>query len=139
MTIERILKQHEEILALIEELEDYLKKVNSSNSINNYIVSEILLKKSYLMGKLKVHLLTEEMYFDNLNFDNKKEYKAVIEKMLEISNKINEFDEVYKNISSIEQNINVFALQFKEILNHLKNRIVTENNTIYNKIYELKN
>jgi len=49
------------------------------------------------MGKLKVHLLIEENYINNLQIYNKQEYKEIINKMNEIPNKIKEFDQIYKS------------------------------------------
>jgi len=60
--LERILKQHKEILELSNELEEYINKLEVKKSDKN-LLSEILLKKSFLMGKLKVHLLTEEIVY----------------------------------------------------------------------------
>jgi Hemerythrin HHE cation binding domain. len=62
MNLERILKQHKEILKLSNEIEEYINKLEVQNSDKN-LLSEILLKKSFLMGKLKVHLLTEEILY----------------------------------------------------------------------------
>jgi hemerythrin len=65
MNLERILKQHKEILKLSNKLEEYINKLEVQNSDKN-LLSEILLKKSFLMGKLKVHLLTEEILYSLL-------------------------------------------------------------------------
>jgi len=86
------------------------------------------------MGKLKVHLLTEEIYFNNLQIYNKQEYKEIINKMNEIPNKIKEFDQIYKNISTIEENLYSFIIQLRDIIHNLKNRISIENQNVYSKI-----
>ena len=133
MNLERILKQHKEILELSNKLEEYINKLEVQNSDKN-LLSEILLKKSFLMGKLKVHLLTEEIYFNNLQIYNKQEYKEIINKMNELPNKIKEFDQIYKNISTIKENLYSFIIQLRDILYNLKNRISIENQNIYSKI-----
>jgi len=133
MNLERILKQHKEILELSNKLEEYINKLEVQNSDKN-LLSEILLKKSFLMGKLKVHLLTEEIYFNNLQIYNKQEYKEIINKMNELPNKIKEFDQIYKNISTIKENLYSFIIQLKDIIHNLKNRISIENQNVYSKI-----
>lgn len=133
MNLERILKQHKEILELSNKLEEYINKLEVQNSDKN-LLSEILLKKSFLMGKLKVHLLTEEIYFNNLQIYNKQEYKEIINKMNELPNKIKEFDQIYKNISTNKENLYSFIIQLKDIIHNLKNRISIENQNVYSKI-----
>ena len=125
---ELLKRQHKEILDLINEIENNIKDKNKNQNEN--VVKLI----NSLSGKLKVHLSIEDkhLYPELLNSTKYREIAfKYMDEMGNLVNEYNSFKTKFNTPSKLALGINEFEKESEKVFYLLRNRIIKEDNELY--------
>ncbi|NLP36319.1 MAG: hemerythrin domain-containing protein [Firmicutes bacterium] len=124
MNTAMIKRQHEDILALIDEIDDSLDPTYLQEN-----AFQVSLKLGSLAGKLMIHLNTEDqhLYPRLLADDNSAATtKRFITEMEDITKVFNNYKTRYNSANAIKENIVRFISETENLFNALRKRIEKE-------------
>lgn len=123
MNTAMIKRQHEDILALMEDIAGTLSPAYLQD--NAFHVS---LKLGKLAGKLMIHLNTEDqhLYPQLVTAKSAAITKQFIAEMEEITKAFNEYKARYNSAGAIKENINRFISETEKLFDKLRRRIEKE-------------
>lgn len=130
MNIDGLIRQHSEIRQQVSALKLLIENDIASNSF------EMAKQISFMSGKLKVHLQSEDKYLypKLLESNNSKLSELAKDYIVDMGNISNTF-EIYKNKyntkSKINSNLNKCIKETKEILGLLEKRLDKEDKELY--------
>ena len=125
----KLLKQHEEVLELIEKIKN--KKISNKKSSQ-----KIRKQLSLLSGKLKIHMMKEDEYlYPELKESNdiiiKETAQNFINDMGDLAEQFKKFNQNYLSFSKILNNKEEFNEKKEVIMGKLIKRIEKENKELY--------
>lgn len=131
MDIKNLKRQHSEIMQLTNYI---LNNIEKYTVVQN--VHEIVKSINTITGKLKIHLLNEDKFLYpqllkssdiELNTFGKKYY----EEMKEVTEAYEKYKLKYNTVSKIEQNVDGFNKETKQVFKLLANRVDREEKELY--------
>lgn len=135
--IDQLVRQHEEIREIFENMNKELKKGIGEENVDG-VVKAI----NVLAGKLKVHMGTEDRFLypalKASNIDKLKQIeKQYSEEMANLANAFEQYKQKYNTRSKALTDVTVFAAESREILKLMVARIDREDRMVYPEMKQL--
>ena len=125
----KLLKQHKEVLVLIEQIKN--KQISDKTS-----AQKVRKQLSLLSGKIKIHMMKEDEYLypelkESNNIKIKETAQNFINAMGDLAEQFKKFNQDYLSFTKILNNKEDFNEKKEVIMGKLIERIKKENNELY--------
>lgn len=136
INIENFMRQHKDIKDGVNEIESILNKPDYQNYIDDFV-----LHINNLAGRLKIHLASEDKFlYPNLINGEDAKLKSMASsyanEMGDIADTFTNYKNEFNTKIKINEKLDTFIPQTKDILGQIKNRILKEETELYKLIIE---
>lgn len=131
MDVENFKRQHSEIMQLATYILNNIEKYTVEQNVH-----EIVKSINTMAGKLKIHLLNEDKYLypqllKSSNIELNTFGKKYYEEMKEVTEAYENYKLKYNTVSKIDQNMDGFNKETKQVFKLLADRVDREEKELY--------
>ncbi|CFY07522.1 Haemerythrin/HHE cation-binding motif [Syntrophomonas zehnderi OL-4] len=131
MDIANLKRQHSEIMNQAKYILDNIENASVQQNIQ-----EIVQTMNAMAGKLRIHLMNEDEYLYPPLLNHPDESlqafaKTYISEMMEVTKAYSDYKSKYNTASKIENNLEGFIQETKQVFAVLANRVEREENELY--------